>query len=303
MIKKVLIIGGTGFLGFHTAKLFVKKKFRVISLSRSKPKKLRLIKNIKYVFCDISNKKKLFNILKKIKKINFVINFGGEVEHKRVSKVLSSHYNGLVNLANFFKDKSLTKFVQIGSSLEYGKSSSPQNENSKLNPKSNYSKAKMKSSKYLLNLYKKNDFPVIILRPYQIYGPYQDLNRFIPITIIGCLENKKFKCSDGRQFRDFIFIEDFVNYLYLLLVKQNIKGEIFNIGFGKPIKIKNIINLIRKQIKMGAPQFGKIKLRKEENLITYPNVSKLQRYTKTKPKVNFVKGLKKTIKFYKENKI
>jgi nucleoside-diphosphate-sugar epimerase len=303
MKKKVLIIGGTGFLGFHTAKLFEKKKFKVISLSRTKPKKLRFLKNIKYVFCDISNKQKLFNILEKIKKIDFVINFGGEVEHRKINKTFLSHYNGLENLANYFKNRNLIKFIQIGSSLEYGKSVSPQNEKSKLNPKSNYSKAKAKSSRCLLNLYKKNNFPAVILRPYQVFGPYQDLNRFIPFIITGCLKNKRFECSDGSQFRDFIYVEDFVNYLYLLTVKNNINGEVFNIGSGKPIKLKKIINLIKKKIKMGTPQFGKIKLRKDENLVTYPDISKLKRCTKIKPKTEFLKGLKKTIKFYRENKI
>jgi len=141
------------------------------------------------------------------------------------------------------------------------------------------------------------------VRPYQVFGPYQDFNRFIPLIIKGCLKNKRFECSDGSQFRDFIYVEDFVNYLYLLSNKKNINGEVFNIGFGKPIKIKKIINLIKKKIKMGTPQFGKIKLRKEENLVTYPDISKLKRCTKIKPKTDFLKGLKKTIKFYRENKI
>ena len=103
--------------------------------------------------------------------------------------------------------------------------------------------------------------------------------------------------------RDFIYVEDFVNYLYLFSVKKNINGEIFNIGFGRPIKIKNIINLIKKKIKMGAPLFGKIKLRKEESLVMYPDISKLKKCTKVKPKTEFLEGLKKTIKFYRDNKI
>ena len=220
MKKKVLIIGGTGFLGFHTAKLFEKKKFKVISLSRAKPKKLRFLKNIKYFFSDISNKKKLFQILKKIKEVDFVINLGGEVEHRKINKTFLSHYNGVKNLADYYKNKNLAKFIQIGSSLEYGKSISPHNEKSKLNPQSNYSRAKAKSTKYLLDLYKKNNFPAIIVRPYQVFGPYQDLNRFIPLIISGCLKNKRFECSEGSQLRDFIYVEDFVNYLYLLSVKK-----------------------------------------------------------------------------------
>ena len=58
MKKKIIIVGGTGFLGFHLAKLCLKKKWQVISVSRKKPKKIRFLKNIKYIFVDIAQKKK-----------------------------------------------------------------------------------------------------------------------------------------------------------------------------------------------------------------------------------------------------
>ena len=64
--KKILIVGGTGFLGYHSAKKFLDKKFDVRSLSRNKPKPLRRLNKIKYLKVDISKKKKLFNILNKV---------------------------------------------------------------------------------------------------------------------------------------------------------------------------------------------------------------------------------------------
>ena len=57
---------------------------------------------------------------------------------------------------------------------------------------------------------KKISFPFVILRPYQVYGPYQDNNRLIPFIINSCLQNKKFPCTTGVQFRDFLYIDDFV---------------------------------------------------------------------------------------------
>jgi len=57
--KKVLIIGGTGFIGFHLANFCKKKKYKVHIISRTKPKISRRIKNIIYIKADISNKKNL----------------------------------------------------------------------------------------------------------------------------------------------------------------------------------------------------------------------------------------------------
>ena len=65
MKKKIIIVGGTGFLGFHLAKLCLKKKWQVISVSRKKPKKIRFLKKIKYIFVDIAQKKKTSKKTKK----------------------------------------------------------------------------------------------------------------------------------------------------------------------------------------------------------------------------------------------
>ena len=59
--KKILIVGGTGFIGYHLAKASLKKGWKVTSVSINKPKKIRRLKNIKYIFCDITKK----NFIKK----------------------------------------------------------------------------------------------------------------------------------------------------------------------------------------------------------------------------------------------
>ena len=110
--------------------------------------------------------------------------------------------------------------------MEYGLASSPQRENSKCEPKSVYGRAKFLSTQYLLNLYKKNKFPVTIVRLYQIFGPYQDLNRFIPVVINSCKDKKDFPCSHGRQYRDFLYIDDLIDAIFLILRNQMLPTQI-----------------------------------------------------------------------------
>ena len=94
--KKILIVGGTGFIGYHLAKEAISRKWRVTSISLTKPKKKRFLNKVKYVLCDITNYKKLS---KKIKNdYDFVINFGGHVDHKNKKKTYRSHYLGCKNL-------------------------------------------------------------------------------------------------------------------------------------------------------------------------------------------------------------
>ena len=191
----------------------------------------------------------------------------------------------------------------MGSSIEYGNIRSPQKESSKVDPKSIksiYGKAKFLSSIYLLNLFKKNKFPCTILRLYLAYGPRQDVNRFLPIIINGCIKNKKFPCSAGNQLRDFVFVEDVVDAIIKSLTNRKARGQILNIGSGKPKKIINIIKNVKKISKGGQPQFGKIKLRKDEILKLYPSIKKAKKIINWRPKILFKKGLKLTIKFYHE---
>ena len=82
------------------------------------------------------------------------------------------------------------------------------------------------------------------------------------------------------------------------MVYKDNNGQVYNIGYGKAFKVKKLINLIKRKINKGVPVFGKVKLRKEENLITYPSIYKVKKFFKWKPKVNLISGLNKTIEFY-----
>ena len=304
MNKKILIIGGTGFLGYHLAKKCLAKKWNVTSISTNKPKKIRFLSKVKYLNLDISKK----NILKKNIKSNFdfVVNFGGYVNHSEKLKTYKSHYIGCKNLADIFKNKKIKSFIQIGSSVEYGNRKSPQNENDKTNVKklqSKYGQAKLMATNYLLKLNKKYNFPCTILRLYLVYGPRQDNNRLIPYTLNECLNNNKFICSDGKQYRDFLFVEDLIKAIFLCFNNKSAIGEIINIGRGKSHNVKKVILFIKNKINLGKPIFGKISLRKDEVFSLYPDISKAKKILYWQPFTSFQKGIEIIIKSYKDNLI
>ena len=297
--QNILIVGGTGFIGFFLAKKCLELGWSVTSISARKPRKIRKLSRVKYLISDISKK----NFFKKISKreFDYVVNLGGYVDHNNKKKTYNTHYLGSANLANYFLKKKIKRFVQIGSGGEYGKAISPQKEIKKSKPLSVYSRSKYLANNYLLKIYKKKKFPVTIFRLYQVYGPRQDLNRFIPIVINSCIKNRTFPCSDGQQYRDFIYVTDVISAILKSFKKEKSNGKIINLGSEKPLKIKNIIFLIKKITKGGKPQLGKINLRKEENLITYPSISRAKKLLNWGPQINFRQGLKKTIRFYEKN--
>ena len=299
--NNILIIGGTGFIGYHFAKKCLAKGWQVTSISSRQPKKKRYLTNVQYIICDIANKKSLERKVRKYFK--YVVNLGGYVDHSNKEKTFGSHYIGCKNLTEIFLEKKPKAFIQMGSSGEYGSLKSPQKENSTCNPQSIYGQAKLLSTKYLINIFRKKDFPVTILRLYQAYGPKQDFNRLIPIVIKACGKNKKFPCSDGNQLRDFLYIDDVVDAILKALNSEEARGQIINIGTGKPKKVKNIIEYIKKTLKGGRPQYGKIKFRKDEILAIYPNIKKAKNKINWQPQISFNKGLKLTIKDYSDQSI
>ena len=296
--KTILVVGGSGFIGYHLIKFFLNKNWRVYSLSLNYPKQFRKLKKVIYFKGDIAKLNQIV-FLHKLK-VDYVINCGGYVDHSNKKRTYKTHVIGCKNLVKIFIKKKIRAFIQIGSSAEYGAAKSPQSENSKTITTGSYGKNKLTAAKFLQNL--KIFFPYIIIRPYQIYGPYQDNNRLIPFIINSCLENKKFPCTSGVQSRDFLYIDDFINSINKCLDSKKSYKEIFNIGLGKPITIKELIIKIRKKIKSGDPQFGKILMRNFEQKKVYPSIKKALRYFNWKPKVNLDKGLNKTIKFYRSLK-
>tara|TARA_B100000767_G_scaffold168152_1_gene157477 strand:+ start:2841 stop:3752 length:912 start_codon:yes stop_codon:yes gene_type:complete len=299
MKEKVLIIGGTGFIGYHLSKK-CSHKYSVTSVSLNKPSKKNTIKEVKYIQCDISSKEDL----KKRIKNNFdiIINLGGYINHTNKNLAIKTHYKGCKNLINQFKENKIKIFIQIGSSTEYGKQKSPNTENNRGKPSTIYAKSKLMASQYLTNFKKQNNFPYVILRFYQIYGPKQNKDRLIPMVIKSSLNDERFNCSSGEQGKDFLYISDAVDAICKCFNNEKIYGKIINIGSGKKIRIKDFILKIVKKIKLGKPLFGVLGMRTDEPKDSFPNIGRAKKMLNWKPKINLEKGLSKTINYYKKQK-
>ena len=87
--KKVLVVGGTGFIGFHLIKKCLSLKMIVTSISRGKPSKPQRLVKVKYKICNIINLQKLKKLLKE--DYDFVLNLGGNINHYKKNKTYKNH--------------------------------------------------------------------------------------------------------------------------------------------------------------------------------------------------------------------
>ena len=89
--------------------------------------------------------------------------------------------------------------------------------------------------------------------------------------------------------------------IFLTLNEPNISGEIINIGSGKPIRIRDLVEEIRTIIGKGKPRFGDFPYRQYENMELYADLKKSEKLLNWKPKTTLKEGLKKTINWYLNN--
>jgi nucleoside-diphosphate-sugar epimerase len=299
----LLVVGGAGFIGQHVVKKALTQGFNIMVLSKNDCKAIDKLDGVTYLSSDISLKASLLTRLEG-KVFDYVINLGGYVDHANYlnggDKVYDVHFNGVRNLVDCIDKSKIKGFVQIGSSDEYGNNPAPQSEIQREAPISPYSCAKVASTYFLQTLYKTENFPAVILRPFLVYGPGQGIERFIPQIIKGCINNQKFPTSKGEQLRDFCFIDDVIQAIFSSLDNDSVHGEVINIASGKPISIKKMVNTIVDMIGSGEPQFDQIAYRSGENMALYGDITKAKKLLDWKPSVGLEQGLAETIKWVKK---
>jgi nucleoside-diphosphate-sugar epimerase len=302
MKDSLLIVGGSGFIGSNLAVKSLKNGFITTILHFRKIKTEKKINGISYIQSDVSNLSELKQKLSK-KDFNYVVNLSGYVDHSSYllggSSVIKVHFNGVQNLLKVLDWTKLKKFVQIGSSDEYGSNQAPQNENMGELPISPYSFAKVASTKLLQMLHRTEGLPVVIFRLFLVYGNGQDSQRFIPQIIQGCLSGKNFPTSRGEQLRDFCHVEDITTGILDSFSINEVNGEIINLASGNPKSIREIIEIIQKLTNSGMPEFGGISYRSGENMELYADTEKARKLLNWDPKIKLQDGLNDAVKFFK----
>jgi len=295
--KTLLVIGGTGFIGHHLLKSLQKKDWNITSVSLHSPKKERFVDGVRYLHFDMVDKNLVKNYL--TEEFEYVVNLGGYINHKLFQNggrnLIDTHFIALQNLLEVLPRGKLKRFVQIGSSDEYGNTLAPQHEELRENPISPYSLGKVASTHFLQMLHRTENFPAVILRLFLTFGPGQDSGRFLPQIIQGCLDDVTFPTTKGEQIRDFCYVDDTVRAILQTLVVPEAVGNIINIASGKPVSIREMIEKTCLLSGSGKPLYGKVKYRPGENMSLYANISKAKRILNWEPIINIDKALKKSI--------
>jgi nucleoside-diphosphate-sugar epimerase len=306
--KKVyLITGATGFIGSCLLRELINKNEKVHIILRKKANLWR-IKDIlgqtNIHFNNLSNLDKLSKLIKKIRPniIYHLATYGAYSSQNDANLCIKTNVQGTWNLLRATADIDYELFVNTGSSSEYGFKTSPMKETDLLEPASYY--AVTKSSQTLLCSYfaKVNNKPVVTLRPFSVYGAYEDGSRFIPTLLKSLYFHKKMNLVSPYITRDWIYVDDVVNAYLSVNKLSKYGGEIFNIGTGTQKTIKEVVELaVKVTAEKTTFKWKGMKNRIWDTDCWVADISKSARLLKWKPKVNLEQGLLLTWKWFKNN--
>lgn len=304
--KKILILGGSGFIGEHITKYFSKKKnIKVHSTYyKKKPKKL---KNVKYYKIDLTDKTSLDKIFKNIDIViqaAAVTTGSKDVLNKPYLHVTDNIIINTLILRSIYHSK-VKHMIFFSCTVMYESSNGFHSENSQKIIKSNspyfgVGNAKMYIEKQMQFYSEISNIKFTALRHSNIYGDgdKSDENKsHVLINLIRKSEKKsKFLeiWGDGKSIRDFLYIDDLISAVDVIINKQKTNFEIFNVGSENPISITELAKKILKIRKSNK----KIKYIKNAPYISNSikiKCSKIKKKLGWKSKINLKNGLKKVI--------
>jgi nucleoside-diphosphate-sugar epimerase len=307
--QRILITGGAGFIGANFIYKFLELGYDV-SIFERKEANLWRIKKIKNKIKLYSPNLTSYNETEKIiSKINpdIVIHFATYGAYQRFQQdtknTIDTNIISSINLINACNKIGVKCFINTGSSSEYGIKSKPMKETDVLEPDNLYGITKSAITQYGQMIAIKFNFPIVTIRPFAVYGYFEEEGRLITTIIKSCLKNTEPNLSNPKSVRDFIFIEDLIDgYLAVIKNIKKIKAEIFNLGSGRQSSIDNVFKTVKKITGSSIkPNYGKMRNTQTEPKIWLANILKAKKLLDWKPKYNLEQGIKKNVEWFKKN--
>jgi UDP-glucose 4-epimerase len=249
LFNQNLILGGCGFIGSQLVeKIYKKDKLKIIDRLDFQNKINIKSKNITIYQKDLVDLKTLTKVSKNCKFIfHLAANVGVDNVGKNPIKTIEEEFIIIKNLIKAMKFNNIKNLIFLSSSAVYGQVNFNKsvNEETIVAPESSYSIAKRHSEIYLKYCSKKYGLNISIVRPFNIYGKNQDERMVIPRFLNRAKLNLPLIIyKDGKQTRDFTYIDDFIKCLIKL--KRNKGYNVFNIARGKQLSILKLAKIIIK---------------------------------------------------------
>ena len=318
--KTILIAGGKGFLGTYFTNVLTQinkklsKPIKIIvldSLITSKDKKENNDENTKFLEQDISKK---FEINDSIDYIIHAASIASPPTYRKFPiKTVDVNYQGTKNLLEIAKEKKIKSMLLLSSSEIYGDPEifpTPESYVGKVSctgPRACYDESKRLAETISILYFQQHNIPIKIARPFNVYGPYLNLDdgRIIPDFMNNAINKSEIIIhSDGSPTRSFCYVSDAISGFFKLLFSKH-DGIICNIGNDEEVSVKDVADTIKnimakpisiKIIKSDDPNYTKDNPQRR-----CPDLSLIKKSVKYIPQIDLEEGLERVYKWYRSN--
>lgn len=306
---RVLVTGATGFIGTQVVRRLLSIEDAEVhavtsTVSSVYPSRLADVREAIHLHeASLTDRSALDAVVERVRPTH-VLHLGAYTHvgksWQRVDECIQTNIQGTVNLLQALDGTGYRRFVYTGTSEIYGDIDVPFREDDQVNPISPYSVSKYAGELYCRIFHQGRDWPIVMLRPFNAYGPAQTPDRVIPEIIARAVRGEALAMTQGRQTREFNYVEDLAEGFLLAATVEGIEGEIFNLGCGEEISMRDlattILDLMGNPIE---PQFGTLPERPTEIHRMFCDSTKARERLGWTPRHDLRDGLEKTIEWYR----
>lgn len=310
--KKILVTGGTGFIGSHFVEKLLKHNPKsIVCLYRSSnPKSYfstqKLVDEVILANCDLKNFKRVNDVLNKYE-IDTIFHFGAQAivdtAYKNPLETIETNVMGTTNLLEACRQKGDTRaIVVVTSDKAYGKAENlPYKEQMPLKGDHPYEVSKSSADLIARTYYKTYNLPVTVARFGNVFGPGDiNFNRIVPGIFKAIINNEEFLIrSDGQMIRDYVYVKDVINGpIQMAKNIEKSRGEAFNFGSKNIFSVIEVVKKIEGILKVKV-NYRILNIAKNEIPKQYLDWRKAKRMLSWQPRYSFEQGIKESFDWYK----
>lgn len=311
--SKILVTGGAGFIGSHIVDRLLKEGFQVTVIDNLSTGRRENIayhenrKNFNFIKSDIRNAALIKKIIKDVDAVFHeaaLVSVPRSVENPLLTNEVN--VSGTLNLLEACRDANVKRFIHASSSSVYGETETlPKHEKLTPQPISPYAVSKLAAEKYVKVYYEVYGLNTVCLRYFNVYGPRQTYGPYsgvITIFINRLLKNEPpIIYGDGKQTRDFTFIQDVVEANLLSLSRKRAIGEVFNIATGNQTTINQLAAMLQQVVDKTNFKPVYADLRPGDIKHSYADITKAKKLLQYNPKISLKNGLTQLVEWYAMN--
>ncbi|HXY85993.1 MAG TPA: dTDP-glucose 4,6-dehydratase [Gaiellaceae bacterium] len=315
MSKRVLVTGGAGFISSSFIRhLLAATPHEVVSLDAltyagnlENLSDVMAHERLSFVRGDIRDAELVRDV---VREVDVIVNAAAESHVEKsirdgASEFVTTNVEGTQILLDAIRSAPVERFILISSSEVYGTADrSPMDEDHALNPRSPYAATKAGADRLAYSYYVTYGLPIVIVRPFNNYGPRQHPEKVIPRFITQALLDEPLTVhGDGHASRDWLYVDDDAEAIEAVISAplQSLAGEVLNVATGVDISVSEIADRVLAML--GKPPSLKSFVTERPGQVDrhIGSTDKMERLTGWRSRTSFDDGLERTIAWYREN--